>query len=57
MTRFLVGFVSGFAIAAVPAAASGGLAPLVLVGWEIVVDGEPVCDDPVLWPALREVHC
>lgn len=59
MRKFLTGFVLGAVLAtSVPVFAAqlvGGSG--YLLGWEVQINGEAVCSDPYVWPAIKEIEC
>lgn len=56
-------FVTGLTLGVFLGAATTALAAQVvgssgyLMGWEVKVNGEEVCDDPYVWPGTKEIEC
>jgi hypothetical protein len=59
MRKYIVGFAVGVALgAAVPASAAVIVGSMgYLWGWTVTVNGNEVCEDPYIWPTLREIEC
>jgi hypothetical protein len=59
MKRFVLGLVTGLALGVSLSAAAAKLVGDngFLIGWEVTVDGEVVCDSPYIWVSLLEIEC
>jgi len=56
MRRFVFGLIVGLLLGSV-VTATAQLAQGYLNNWDVVQGGVVICQDPYVWPSLREIEC